>query len=291
MCIKKNTVAILITTFVWITVVAVAAAAAISGETGDRVYQFYQTQRGMAERKLLPDMGNNLPEYAVSYTFSETEDFRTVKTAIADGKEEVFVSPEMAAHTTPDFWRNVYADPDSWPVKSLSVTTDANGTAKIEADIEYQEDASKADADEAEMLKKTESLRLQVMDTKNPYKKIQLINDWICENAEYNDAACADNELYQEVKGANSVILDGTGICRSYAATFCWIATRCDMRVAYVSGTAGGGSHAWNIVDTGECGYVAVDTTWNDTTRSDEWLCLSVEQMEEDHQTECVWWF
>ena len=74
-----------------------------------------------------------------------------------------------------------------------------------------------------------------------------------------------DHADYQTVEG-NSIInimVDGKGLCGCYAKTAQYLLNRMGIDCAYISGRAGGDSHAWNLIwpDGVPCW---MDVTWGD---------------------------
>ncbi|MDR3068921.1 MAG: hypothetical protein LBU50_05395 [Cellulomonas sp.] len=107
-------------------------------------------------------------------------------------------------------------------------------------------------------------------------EKVTAIDAWLTRNARYDAEAAAllpdepddDFDIPQEYRyawNASGVLLDGKGVCESYAEAFHLLANAAGVPVVIVSGhlLEGNAPHAWNkaYVD----GYwKAVDVTWDD---------------------------
>lgn len=90
----------------------------------------------------------------------------------------------------------------------------------------------------------------------NDFATVNAINDYICDRVEYD---------YTYVHHSpESALLEGTGVCSSYSRAFKLIADACGLQCRRVTGTAGGGGHAWNVVMMDGQWY-QMDLTWNDT--------------------------
>ena len=74
-----------------------------------------------------------------------------------------------------------------------------------------------------------------------------------------------DHADYQTVEGNSivNIMVDGKGLCGCYAKTAQYLLNRMGMDCAYISGRAGGDSHAWNLIwpDGVPCW---MDVTWGD---------------------------
>lgn len=89
----------------------------------------------------------------------------------------------------------------------------------------------------------------------NDFLTVEAINDYICDHVEYD---------YTYLRHSpESALLDGIGVCTSYARSFKLIADACGLQSRRVTGDAGGG-HAWNLVMMDGKWY-QMDLTWNDT--------------------------
>jgi len=107
-------------------------------------------------------------------------------------------------------------------------------------------------------------------------QKVTALNNWLVDHAHYDDAAAEMFEAlpenakdippeYRYAWNAAGVLLDGLGVCESYAEAFFLLANAAGVPTVVVSGEllAGSSPHAWNKVYVGGQ-WKAVDVTWND---------------------------
>ncbi len=87
------------------------------------------------------------------------------------------------------------------------------------------------------------------------YEKVRAVFDRVVRRTDYQ-ADQRDQSLYQ-------VLVNGEGVCAGYARTVQYLLNRLGIFCTYITGTARGGSHAWNLVRLdGE--YYYLDATWGD---------------------------
>ncbi len=108
------------------------------------------------------------------------------------------------------------------------------------------------------------------------YEIAKIFHDSIVADAEY--AYVPGTETPSDEDWAHNVIgvtLKNEGVCESYAKTFQLLLNYCDVECIFVTGTANGGAHAWNMVklDNGE--WYWYDLTWDDGTRSNKYFCVT----------------
>lgn len=87
------------------------------------------------------------------------------------------------------------------------------------------------------------------------YQRALVLHDWLIYNANYDYTY-----TWYTPEG---VLLHGTGVCDSYARAYQMLCTAAGLKCIYVSGTAGGGAHGWNLVQVDGKWY-HVDCTWDD---------------------------
>ena len=97
-------------------------------------------------------------------------------------------------------------------------------------------------------------------------QKALALHDWLTENAYYDTTYASPNGHVAE-----GVLLDGTGVCDSYAKAYEMLLTKAGVRSIRVTGTAqepddpSPESHTWTLVQMGGTWY-QVDVTWDDPT-------------------------
>lgn len=109
------------------------------------------------------------------------------------------------------------------------------------------------------------------------YARALWLHDWIINNADYDDS---NQFLY-----ADGVLLNGKGVCQSYALAYEMLLKMVGIDTVYVKGWAGGMDHAWNLVKIdGE--WYHVDCMWDDPAPGKEnhaYFCVPDEFIGRDH--------
>lgn len=102
------------------------------------------------------------------------------------------------------------------------------------------------------------------------------IYDMICERVVYNEAG--------KFRSALGALLNGEGVCVSYAETFMLIGWLCGLDVRMQTGEAGGGGHAWNWLRVNGQ-WRMIDPTWGDLDPgvSYDYFNLSMEEAARTH--------
>ncbi len=122
-------------------------------------------------------------------------------------------------------------------------------------------------------------------------EKVTAINTWLTKNARYDTEAAAllpDEpeagfdvpQEYRYAWNASGVLLDGKGVCESYAEAFHLLVSAAGVPVVIVSGYLldGNAPHAWNKVFV-DGQWKAVDVTWNDgPPTTDDYLLINDSQ-------------
>ncbi len=113
---------------------------------------------------------------------------------------------------------------------------------------------------------------------RSEYSRALWLHDWLIYNADYDESY----SYYY----ADGVLLHGTGVCQSYALAYDLLLHEIGIECVFISGTADGVSHAWNLVKLDGSWY-HVDCTWDDPTgggsERHSYFGLSDEQMALDH--------
>ena len=88
------------------------------------------------------------------------------------------------------------------------------------------------------------------------YEKVKYVFDTLVDRIQYELNAPDSQNIY-------SVFGSWTSVCAGYAKSVKYLLDRLDVECIYVTGTAEGEAHAWNIVNC-EGQYYCVDATWGD---------------------------
>lgn len=95
------------------------------------------------------------------------------------------------------------------------------------------------------------------------FEKEKAIHDWVVLNGNYDH-----DDRHPPYRRNNytpyGILLEGLGVCESYAKSFYMLAKEAGLEVIYLTGYAGGEYHAWNMVKLDDGNWYHVDTTWND---------------------------
>ena len=94
----------------------------------------------------------------------------------------------------------------------------------------------------------------------SPLKKVKTINDYMVLNCTYSDTT-SDPGISPH--SAYALLLEGRGVCQGYALLAYKMLQQTGVPVHIIVGDAGGGSHAWNLVQINNQWY-HLDVTWND---------------------------
>ncbi len=108
------------------------------------------------------------------------------------------------------------------------------------------------------------------------YEITYAFHNLIMNDAEY--AYLADGVTPSDEDWAHNIIgvmLEGEGVCESYAKTFQLLLNYCKIECVFVSGEANGGAHAWNMVKLDNGKWYWYDLTWDDSLRSDKYFCVT----------------
>lgn len=142
----------------------------------------------------------------------------------------------------------------------------------------YSVDAASANVMMLQMKTKANQI-LAAAGSKNTFDKIKYIHDQLILGGTYGSSSNAHN--------AYGILIEGKGVCESYAEAFQYICQLADIPVMVVRGNAGG-SHEWNMVYLdGE--WYCMDVTWDDPTGMSAdyigyaYFLLTSEQMSKDH--------
>lgn len=130
--------------------------------------------------------------------------------------------------------------------------------------------------------KKVKQIVQKIPKNWSDYKKVRYINDYIVRQTAYK------LKSKESPYTPYSILFNREGVCEGYALTAYLLLQAADVEVRYISGKAGGGLHAWNLVKL-KGNWYHLDTTWNDPVpnRPDEvqedYLLVSDDTLRKDH--------
>lgn len=95
--------------------------------------------------------------------------------------------------------------------------------------------------------------------------KLTLINEWICDNCEYDHASLDNPDMYSKqnyfAHSALGLLINGLGVCESYAKTFKLVCMQLNIKCVIVVSE----EHAFNYVKMDDNRWYLMDCTWNDS--------------------------
>lgn len=128
------------------------------------------------------------------------------------------------------------------------------------------------------------------------YEKAKALHDYVAEHLtyDYDEAEVhkgggsnleEDLRAYGAPVSLNAAIVTGKGVCAAYANMYNALCNLFGLRCVEITGTAGGGAHAWNAVEVDGAWYL-VDVTWDDHSPiSYRYFLISDATMGKDHKT------
>ncbi len=126
------------------------------------------------------------------------------------------------------------------------------------------------------------------------YQREKAIHDYIVKNYYYDVGDNIGAAKCQDSYSLSGLLKNQKGVCQGYAQLFWALCLNAKIPSSIVYGTAGGGPHAWNIVNIyGECYHV--DVTWNDPIPDQgqkvryDYFNLSEKAMSRDHSWDYIY--
>lgn len=113
------------------------------------------------------------------------------------------------------------------------------------------------------------------------------INNYLIDHAQYDQYTFENNVLGTTSRMAYGTLLEGQGVCTSYARAFQFLTQLAGFDCMVDIGDSSGGPHAWNMMCTGANNYYMVDVTWNDTDWcKNQWMMIPDRAARVDHYTD-----
>lgn len=202
---------------------------------------------------------------AATYAASKTaEAQRRILAGLEDQAAEIDISDcQISCSEIGDlFYGLVNTNPRLFYVEQFSYTSVGSGVLKVlptyhtfYRDIPAAQ--AKYEAAVSEALACAEGLS-------DPLDQVIAIHDWMVLHAVYDEAAAevantSADDAYTPSYSAYGVLVNGTGVCNSYALAFYDLMTRLGIPAGYGHGPG----HIWNMVQLNGSWY-HVDVTWDD---------------------------
>ena len=188
-----------------------------------------------------------------------------------DGNSGLFYYKAAQTVSRSDTFYYTPSDKDGQYVLLVRVIDSAG--SYIEWQSQVFESATSASAAKARAL--AEECR---MSADGDYARALWLHDWLIYNAEYDH----DYKYFYP----DGVLLYGKGVCQSYALAYDMMLKLIGIDCIYVTGSAGGDAHGWNLVYI-DGGWYHVDCTWDDPgngMENHDYFCVPDEIMLRDHQ-------
>ncbi|TBN56918.1 DUF2510 domain-containing protein [Glaciihabitans arcticus] len=173
----------------------------------------------------------------------------------------------------------MYQNPYAISLKGMQVNN--AGTAMT---VEYTFTKKVMSQMQSELFAKVKKVVKDVASSGSDAKKVTALNNWIVKNAAYDHKALANKDKgffgavpveYANAWNANGVLVDGVGVCASYAYAFNALANDAGIETVVIVGdVVNGGLHAWNKVKI-DGTWTAVDSTWNDSPAGNRYLMIT----------------
>ncbi len=100
----------------------------------------------------------------------------------------------------------------------------------------------------------------QITDSDSDYQKVLKIHDALIADIEYS----ADTSIPTAHSIAGAMTSSKSAVCEGYAKVMQVMMNQYGIMNIYITGTAGGGGHAWNMVRMNQGQYYWLDATWDD---------------------------
>ncbi len=185
------------------------------------------------------------------------------------------------------FWLNGYVK-----ANAEYQTGSANGNVTVTMGIyDYWNDSNLPEARKT-FNEKLDALWKDAREVRDYWERIKFVHDAIIDMTSYDqesyelgDAADAMMDAYSN--SAYGPLVEGVALCGGYAKLFELVMNRLGYVCEYITGTADGGPHAWNLLWLdGE--YYHVDVTWDDPDREDgmrlyNYFCVNDAMIEKTH--------
>lgn len=155
--------------------------------------------------------------------------------------------------------------------------------------------ASDTTADYAPLLNAMREIKAQygITPVSSDYDKVSAIYQYVTSNIRYDYymASLSGTDLVNYLQsvpypsGINFALTNKKAVCFDYALLFQALCCTFDINCYYADGSAGGGPHAWNIVEVDGAHYQA-DPTWDAGKHPSQYryFLISDRTMERDHR-------
>jgi len=219
----------------------------------------YDSNLDSLGREILSNISIDNPSFSVEYN----GDINNAGKAIEDKIDNLKYTNPYEAYNVSSYNLEMSSWQGSKTVK-VKVNCVYKMTAKMEADLNLKAKAIVA------------SIAPESM---NQSDKERAIHDWIVNNTRYDQS--------YKIFDPYNTLIKHTGVCEGYSLLAQKMFTIAGIKSIIVEGTAGGESHAWNLINIGNK-WRHVDVTWDDPVSSKDLLThdyynLTDKELSADH--------
>ena len=112
-------------------------------------------------------------------------------------------------------------------------------------------------------MKATDIINTIITPDMDDYQKELTLHDYIAKHTSYDYNNYQNDTVPSESYTPYGILIKGTGVCEGFAQTMRLLLSKVGIECIFVSGTAAGAPHAWNIVKIAGA-YYQLDLTWDD---------------------------
>ncbi len=236
------------------------------------VNPLYQEEITAAELKTTKN--DDSQESSVNYLTSESEICKELREALVERKSTITLHYESQAYDKTDptrFFEKAVAhtgkptegDYLKWQYAGWDATQSGHVDGNtyyltIKYTMTWYTTAKQETALDAKISRILQSLDL---DGKSDYEKVSAIYSYVCQHVTYDSKHDTDDS-YKLKYTAYAAAINGTSVCQGYSVLLYRLMLEEGIDCRFISGTANGANHSWNIVKLGGK-YYNLDATWD----------------------------
>ncbi len=179
----------------------------------------------------------------------------------------------------------IYDNPEFFWVECDFKYTHKNGKV-ISVTMTFNSTASNLKKNKQKFEKAVKPILQEASKAKTTIEKVKIVHDYLTRTISYNTSANLSQSAY-------SAIVNKSSVCAGYSKAFMYIMNQLGIRAAYVTGSASGEAHAWNLVYINKKWY-NMDVTWDDPIGNPsnnyyyDYFNLSDKQISKDHKRDAI---
>lgn len=262
--------------------------------------ELYEAEQGVIEGESFADIDSLFPESQINYfrnnlTTSEKTIYDAAKKAMVNGSKNSFnfkgMGVESAISRALSAVMTTYSSKFGWVDKSSKGGWSGKWIYRWGSGYSSSVTLKKSKYYSASLQSKAkkqintlvENAYASVGTNNNAptYALVKYFNDWLTAKNYYNRAvgtsevaSVMNTREYYYCHSPYGCLLEGYGVCESYAQAMSCLLDAAGVRNIYIVGAGNGESHAWNYVLMPNGNYYLVDATWDDagSGSSNTWL-------------------